>query len=94
MSIWKWWFVSDAGLAARIGIGAAIFAILAAVDLWRKGRRARRWREYLFLVAAVGLVRPRRFMCVYGMNLGGYVGGLIATVAAVIHIRRGRRCER
>ena len=217
MSTWKWRLVSDAGLAARIGIGAAIFAALAAVDLWRNGRRATRWREYLFLVVAVGLAmaygfvndfvasgisweyfyygkgldgmlgpqvppdsgalrwaacgvglratwsagliagvavlvannprrdrrqlayrqllillpaifagaavvagigawcgangclawtktdiaaivredlfRPRRFMCVYGMNLGGYVGGLMGTVAAVIRIRRMRRCD-
>ena len=48
----KWWLFSDAGLAARVVIGVAIFAILASIDLHRHGRSARRWREYLFLLAA------------------------------------------
>jgi len=51
---WEWWFKTDAGLFARIGIGAGIFAILAGVDLARRGRRATRWREYLFLLVTVG----------------------------------------
>src|SRR6516164_3689375 len=55
MSSWDWWLWTDAGLAARVAIGAGIFAALAAVDLWRNGRRATRWREYLFLIAAVAL---------------------------------------
>jgi hypothetical protein len=50
----NWWLHSDAGLLARIGIGAAIFLLLAVVDLVRRGRRATRWREYLFLLAACG----------------------------------------
>ena len=215
MPVWNWWLWTDAGLTARIAIGAGIFAVLAVIDLWRNGRRATRWREYLFLLVAVALAmaygfandyiasgisweyfyygkglervlgphvppdpaalrrsacavglratwsaglivgvvlviannprrdrrqipyrqllillpaifvgsaivailgawfgamgwlawtntdiaglaredlfRPRRFMSVYGMNLGGYAGGLLATVAAVIHIRRQRR---
>ena len=48
----NWWLNSDSGLLARIGIGAAIFLTLAIVDLIRRGRRATRWREYLFLLAA------------------------------------------
>jgi hypothetical protein len=50
---WNWWIHSTAGLLARIGIGAAIFAGLAIWDLWRRGSQATRWREYLFLVACV-----------------------------------------
>jgi len=33
---------------------------------------------------------PRRFMCVYGIHLGGYVGALIAIAVAVFAIRRAR----
>ena len=51
---WDWLIHSDAGLALRIGVGAAIFAILALIDLARNGRHATRWREYaLLLIAAV-----------------------------------------
>jgi len=49
---WNWWLNSDAGLLARIGIGVLVFSALAAWDLARNGRQARRWREYLFLLAA------------------------------------------
>lgn len=35
--------------------------------------------------------RPRRFMGVYGIHLGGYIGGAIGTVVAVLSIRRARR---
>jgi hypothetical protein len=35
--------------------------------------------------------RPYRFMAVYGIHLGGYVGGAIGTVIAVISVRRARR---
>lgn len=51
----NWWLHSDAGLLARIAIGAGIFAILAVIDLRRHGRGATRWREYLFLLTACGL---------------------------------------
>jgi len=50
-----WWMKSDAGLLARVGIGATVFAAFAAWDLVRNGRRATRWREYLFLVLAAAL---------------------------------------
>jgi hypothetical protein len=55
MIMLNWWLHSDSGLLARIGIGAGIFAMLAAVDLARHGRRATRWREYLFLLVACAL---------------------------------------
>jgi hypothetical protein len=47
-----WWLNTDAGLLARIGIGASIFVVLAIVDLVRRGREATRWREYSFLLVA------------------------------------------
>ena len=34
--------------------------------------------------------RPRRFMAVYGIHLGGYIGGLIGTIVTVISLRRKR----
>jgi len=61
MLSWTWWTRSTQGLLARIAIGAAIFAVLATVDLVRHGKKATRWREYLFLVAGVVLA------CGYGI---------------------------
>jgi len=52
-SFWHWLVISDAGLLARIAAGACVFAALAYWDVRRKGRHAQRWREYLFLLAAV-----------------------------------------
>jgi hypothetical protein len=49
----NWLLTTDAGLLTRIGIGGAIFATLAAVDLARRGPAATRWREYLFLLVVV-----------------------------------------
>lgn len=50
---WDWWLHSDAGLLARIGIGVVFFGCLGVWDAVRHGRQGRRWREYLFLLAAV-----------------------------------------
>ncbi len=49
---WHFWFQTDAGLFARIGIAACVFAILAMSDLLRHGRDVRRGREYAFLICA------------------------------------------
>jgi hypothetical protein len=37
------------------------------------------------------LWHPRRFMATWGVHLGGYVGGLVGTVAAVANVIRQRR---
>ena len=50
-----WLIHSDGGLIARIVIGCMIFAVLAAVDIYRNGPTARRWREYAFLLVCVVL---------------------------------------
>jgi hypothetical protein len=53
MDAWNWWMHSDAGLAARIAIGAGIFGAMAAYDYLRNRARATRWREYAVLLMAV-----------------------------------------
>lgn len=52
---WHWWTQTDAGLMVRISLGVLAFLILAIWDLRRKGAAAQRWREYLLLLAAVGV---------------------------------------
>lgn len=52
--IWTW-LNSDAGVFTRIAIGSLIFLALAITDWRRHGRRATRWREYLFLIAVVAV---------------------------------------
>jgi hypothetical protein len=42
-------------LPIRVAIGLSIFAVQAIVDLRRNGSSARRWREYCFLAAVVGI---------------------------------------
>ena len=52
---WKWLVSSDAGLLVRVAAGVAVLTGLAAWELHRKGRQARRWREYVYLAAAAGV---------------------------------------
>jgi hypothetical protein len=49
----NWLIHTRAGFITRLVIGIAFFATLAIVDLRKNGARARRWREYAFLVACV-----------------------------------------
>jgi len=51
----NWLVNTTGGLAVRIALGVAVFAVLAILDLRRHGRQARRWREYLFLVFTVAV---------------------------------------
>jgi len=52
VNLWSW-LRSDAGLIARIAIGATIFAALAIYDYARNREQATRWREYAILLVAV-----------------------------------------
>lgn len=54
-AFWNWLIHSNTGLMLRVGIGAAIFAAMALADYRRNGPAARRWREYLFLLAAAAV---------------------------------------
>jgi len=44
-------------------------------------------------MVAANIFRPRRFMCTWGVHLGGYVGGLAGTIAAVAGIVFQRRAK-
>jgi hypothetical protein len=67
---------------------AAMFAVAGAFAgsrgwlVWTSADLRGILRENLF--------RPRRFLAVHGMNLGGYVGGAIATLGAVVWVIRRR----
>ncbi len=37
--------------------------------------------------------RPHRFMAVYGIHLGGYIGGALGTALAILSIRKHRRSD-
>jgi hypothetical protein len=49
------WLTGNSWLGARILVGITIFAIFAALDLYKNGRAATRWREYLFLFSAAAV---------------------------------------
>lgn len=93
----NWWLKSDAGLLARIGIGAAFFVILALVDLARHGKQATRWREYAFLLAATacgmayGVINDRVASAIsweyfyYGKGLDAQLGLQVPPDPAALH---------
>jgi hypothetical protein len=66
-------------IAAAVAIGAMGYAGWPA-----------RWSADFHQMVLHNEFRPRRFMCVYGIHLGGYIGGLVGTLAAVWLIRRQR----
>ena len=76
-------------LLLLIGATAAIFAVIGGLVgsygwlNWTNAELKATWRENLF--------RPPRFLAVYGINLGGYVGGALGTVIAIGLMQRRRK---
>jgi hypothetical protein len=69
----------------------AAAAASAAIGAWAGSRGWLAWTNGdIAALARENLFRPKQFMSVYGMNLGGYAGGLLATIGAVAWIRRAR----
>lgn len=67
-------------------------AVGAALGGWVGAHGWLAWTSRdLRMLARDDLFRPQRFMCVYGINLGSYAGGLLATAASVLWIIRRRR---
>ncbi len=83
---WSWLWLSNGGLAVRITCGVIIFTLLAVWDIHRKGKKAQRWREYVFLIVVVlialayGVVNDFISSSIsweyfyYGKNLEGVLG--------------------
>jgi hypothetical protein len=80
------------GRLTRYLLMILLCAIIAAAVLGAMGYAgwAAHWSEDFHQMVLHDEFRPRRFMCVYGIHLGGYVGGLAGTLAAVWLIRRQR----
>jgi hypothetical protein len=81
-----------ARLVARLPIVLAITAIAAAIfgvagyDYFLNGF-SRDFQD----IAELNLWRPHRFMAVWGIHLGGYVGGALAAIYAASSIHHQRR---
>jgi hypothetical protein len=41
----------------------------------------------------VNLFRPRRFMCAWGVHLGGYAGGALGTAIAAVRVLYLRKIQ-
>jgi hypothetical protein len=81
-----------ARLAARLPIVLAITAITAALFGLAGNDYLLNWTGADFQnIAELNLWRPHRFMTVYGIHLGGYVGGALAAIYAVSSIHHQRR---
>jgi hypothetical protein len=64
---------------------AALFAVIGA---WLGSHGWLAWSSSdLQAIVRDDLFRPKCFMAVYGMNLGGYVGGILATAGLLLYIR-------
>lgn len=67
-------------------------ALAAAIMGFMGGHGWLLWADsYFAQMIQDDLWRPYRFMTVFGIHLGGYVGGAIAAIVAAVLIRRERR---
>ncbi|MGD0387609.1 MAG: hypothetical protein ABSC42_01530 [Tepidisphaeraceae bacterium] len=81
-----------ARLVARLPTIFAITAVAAAAFGLAGNDYLLNWISPDFQnIAELNLWRPHRFMAVYGIHVGGYVGGALAAVYAVSSIHRQRR---
>jgi hypothetical protein len=78
-----------AGYLAQIFAATIVCSILLGAAgamgwlLWTSRDLAEMWKS--------GEMRPGRFLVVYGIHLGAYVGGTVGTTAALLRIARARR---
>jgi hypothetical protein len=81
-------------LLARVPWMIVITAITAALLGWvgYRGGLAMIFEDFREMVR-LDQFRPRRFMAVYGIHLGGYIGGAVGTLVMVASILRARRAK-
>ncbi len=80
------------GRLSRPLVGALACCVAASVALGILGYHgALTWTSAdLRMLVHDGLFRPQRFLCVYGIHLGAYVGGVIGAMAGVGWVLRSR----
>ena len=66
-----------------------VFAVLLGFAGWN-GKLNWMSRDFL-LMFETNSFRPQHFLATYGVHLGGYVGGLVGTIVAVVWIIKRRR---
>lgn len=79
------------GLLPLIGVSAVAFAIVGGL-LGYAGAFTRFSADFAEMVAKDEM-RPARFMAVFGIHLGGYVGALVGLIAACVAVVMKRRIE-
>jgi len=84
--------LSNITLVNQLPLIFLITAATAAIGAWL-GYTARltRFHEDFEWMTSANQWRPRRFMAVYGIHLGGYIGALLGILTAVTIIRCRRR---
>ena len=80
-----------AGVPWMIVIAAVIAALLGWVGY--RGGLARFSEDFREMVR-LDQFRPSRFMAVYGIHLGGYIGGAVGTLVMMASIFRARRAKK
>jgi ABC-type uncharacterized transport system YnjBCD permease subunit len=79
-------------LVARLPIILAVTAVAAAIFGVAGYDYLLNWISPDFQnISELNLWRPHRYMAVYGIHLGGYIGGALATIYAATSIHRQRR---
>lgn len=86
--------LSFKSLAKRLPMVIGITAVLAVIFGFAGANYYLNWISPDFRdLVAMDYYRPHRFMAAWGVHLGGYVGGVIATIYAVTSIVRERRSQ-
>jgi hypothetical protein len=70
--------------------GVAIVASAIGAILGHQGVPVR-WNDDFADMLRLDQMRPRRFMTVYGIHMGAYVGGVVGTIAGCVSVQRARR---
>jgi len=84
--------LSACQLLSSLAIALSTTVSLAAVLGWAGWHGYLDWMSSDFSqMETTGLFRPQHFLCTFGVHLGGYLGGAIGTVLAVIWVRWRRK---
>jgi hypothetical protein len=81
-------------LAKRLPVVVGITVIFAVIFGFAGAHYYLNWISPDFpALVATDFWRPHRFMAVYGIHLGGYVGGVVGAIYAITSIVRERRSQ-